>query len=186
MSVRNRLIDFQKVIVAREKEWGRNNQGIWNGHVHTATFKMGNQQGSTVQPRELHSVLCGSLDGRGVWGRMDTCICMAESIYCPLETITTLLISYSPVQNKKFKKIFHMQKQAHRSQNLQFTLGTITNRNKQTNKHNAIRTKIIKCLVSVLRPQGESQSKRSFPEQILVLASIKQQKSSKQNNRPLA
>jgi hypothetical protein len=57
-------------------------------------------------------------DGRGVWGRMDTCICMAESIYCPLETITTLLIGYNPVQNKKFKKIFHMQKQAHRSQNL--------------------------------------------------------------------
>ena len=23
------------------------------------------------------SMLCGSLDGRGVWGRMDTCLCMA-------------------------------------------------------------------------------------------------------------
>ena len=33
-------------------------------------------------------------DGRGVWGRMHTCICMDESIYCPLETITTLLIGY--------------------------------------------------------------------------------------------
>ena len=27
---------------------------------------------------ELCSVLCGSLDGRGVWGRMVTCLCMAE------------------------------------------------------------------------------------------------------------
>ena len=29
---------------------------------------------------------------------------MAESICCPPETITTLLISYTPMQNKKFKK----------------------------------------------------------------------------------
>ena len=39
-------------------------------------------------------MLCGSLDGRGVWGRMDTYRCMAESLCCPPETITTLLISY--------------------------------------------------------------------------------------------
>ena len=26
------------------------------------------------------SVLCGNVDGREVWGRMDTCICMAESL----------------------------------------------------------------------------------------------------------
>ena len=33
-----------------------------------------------------------------VWGRMDTCsICMAESLCCPPETITTLLIGYTPV-----------------------------------------------------------------------------------------
>ena len=35
--------------------------------------KMDNRQGPTVQPREFCSMLCGSLDGRGVWGRMDTC-----------------------------------------------------------------------------------------------------------------
>ena len=49
----------------------------------------------------LCSMLCGSLDGRGVWGKMDTCICMAESLFCPPETITTWLISYTPIQNKK-------------------------------------------------------------------------------------
>ena len=27
--------------------------------------------------RDLCSVLCGILDGRGVWGRADTCVCMA-------------------------------------------------------------------------------------------------------------
>ena len=31
---------------------------------------------------------------------MDTCICMPESLCCLPETITTLLISYIPIQNK--------------------------------------------------------------------------------------
>ena len=44
---------------------------------------------------ELYSMLCASLDGRWVWGRMDTCICMAESLHYLPETTTTLLISYS-------------------------------------------------------------------------------------------
>ena len=44
------------------------------------------------------------LNERGVWGRMDTCACMAESLCRPPETITTLLTGYTPVKNKKFKK----------------------------------------------------------------------------------
>ena len=44
-----------------------------------------------------------SLDGRGVWGRMDTCVCMAESLCYSPETITTLLIGYT-IQNNKFEK----------------------------------------------------------------------------------
>ena len=42
----------------------------------------------TAQHRELCSVLHGSLDGRGVGGRMDTRICMAESLYCPPESLS--------------------------------------------------------------------------------------------------
>ena len=49
-------------------------------------------------------MLCGSLDGTGVWGRMDTYMCMAESLRCSPETITTLLIDYILIQNKKFKR----------------------------------------------------------------------------------
>jgi len=37
-------------------------------------------------------MLCGSLDGRGVWGRMNTYIWMAESLCCLPETVTSLLI----------------------------------------------------------------------------------------------
>ena len=65
--------------------------------MYTAIFKMGNQQGPTVQHRELCSMLCGSLDGRGVWGRKDTRICMVESLCCAPETTTTLLIGYTPI-----------------------------------------------------------------------------------------
>ena len=35
---------------------------------------------------------------------MDTRICMAESLCCSPETITALLIGYTPIQNKKLKK----------------------------------------------------------------------------------
>ena len=38
----------------------------------TLIFKMDNQQGPTVQHRELCSMSCGSLGGRGVWGKTDT------------------------------------------------------------------------------------------------------------------
>ena len=41
---------------------------------------MDNQQGHTVWNIELYSMLCDSLDGRGVWGRIDTCIWIAESL----------------------------------------------------------------------------------------------------------
>ena len=43
------------------------------------------------------SMLWGNLDGRGVWGRMDTRVCMAESLCCPSETITTLSVGYTPI-----------------------------------------------------------------------------------------
>ena len=43
----------------------------------------------------------GSLDGRGVWGRMDACIWMAESLRCSTEIITTLLIDHTAIENNK-------------------------------------------------------------------------------------
>ena len=63
-----------------------------------------NQQEPTVEHRELCSMLRGSLDARGVWGRMDTCMCMSDPLHCPPETIITLSISYTPIRNKKLKK----------------------------------------------------------------------------------
>jgi len=53
-------------------------------------------------------MLCGNPDGRRVWGRMDTCVCVTVSLCSPSETTTMLLISYPPMQNKKLKvrKVF--------------------------------------------------------------------------------
>jgi hypothetical protein len=53
---------------------------------------------------ELYSVLCGILEGRGVWDSVDTRLCMAELLPCSPETTTTLLIGYTPTQNKMLKK----------------------------------------------------------------------------------
>ena len=72
--------------------------------VHTAVFKMDNQQGPPAQHREVCSMLHGSLDGRGVWGRMDTCICMTESLWSPPATVTTLLTGY--IHQYKIKRSF--------------------------------------------------------------------------------
>ena len=89
-----RLIDLEnKFMVAR----GRDSQGICEDHVYTAIFKMDNQKGPIVQHRELYSVLCASLNGRGIWGRMDTCMCMTESLLCSPKTATSLLIGYACV-----------------------------------------------------------------------------------------
>ena len=44
-------------------------------------------------------MLCARLDGSGVLGRMDPGVCMAESLHCSPETVTTLVISYTPIQN---------------------------------------------------------------------------------------
>ena len=42
--------------------------------------------------------------GGEIGGRIGTCVCMAKSLCCSPATITTLLISYIPIQNKKFFK----------------------------------------------------------------------------------
>ena len=59
---------------------------------------MDKQQRPIEEHMELCSMLCARLNRSGVWGRMDICIYMAESLHCSPKT-TTLLISYTPIQN---------------------------------------------------------------------------------------
>ena len=44
-----------------------------------------------------------------VWGKIDTGICVAESLCCPPEAVKTLLIGYAPIQNKKFNNNKNME-----------------------------------------------------------------------------
>ena len=44
-----------------------------------------------------NSAQCGPLNGRGVWVRIYTYTCMAESFCYPTEAITTLLVGYIPI-----------------------------------------------------------------------------------------
>ena len=50
----------------------------------------------------LLSVMCQP-GWTGIWRRMDTCVCMAESLCCYPETIITLLIGYTLIQNWRRK-----------------------------------------------------------------------------------
>ena len=83
----------------------------WRMHGHTEEWRMNErvdifEHGVLV----LHATkiqLESSLDAgenkmnKSMWsreGRMDTCICMAESLHCSPETIITLLIGHTPKQ----------------------------------------------------------------------------------------
>ena len=63
-------------------------------------------------------MVCASLDGRVVWGRKDTRICMVKSLCSLPETTTTLLIGYAPIQNKKIKSLQKKKKDAKEKERL--------------------------------------------------------------------
>ena len=55
-----------RLVASAGRMQGRDSWGVWDGYVHTAIFKMDNQQGLAVQYQEFCSMLYGSLDGREV------------------------------------------------------------------------------------------------------------------------
>ena len=75
--------DTQRFRKQTQVSRGRDSQGLWEGHVHIVIFKMDNQQRPIVQHMELCSMLCGSLSGRGTWGRMRVCVCVKVPQLCP-------------------------------------------------------------------------------------------------------
>ena len=91
---------------------GRDSQGVYL--LYTLLYlKWITNKDLPYKHIELCSVLCASLDGREVWGRMDTGVCMAETLCCLPETITALLIGYTSIQNiKVLKKNFFFKRMA--------------------------------------------------------------------------
>ena len=63
----------------------QDSQEGWDAHVHTAIFKVDNQQGPIVQ-HNGNSISCYVAAWIGVrfGGRVDPCVCMAESLHCSL------------------------------------------------------------------------------------------------------
>ena len=106
--------DFSSPVFGPSKDWGGNLTNDWkqlsvcssdlsfiSSKVSLVQSKWSHkQQGPTEQHRELCCVTW-PLNGSGVCGRMDTCICMAQSLCCPAKTVTTLL---SPISQHKIKK----------------------------------------------------------------------------------
>ena len=72
---------------------GKNNYELWEGHVHTATFNMDNQQRpiySTWNSAQLF-VAAWMKESLGEW---DACLCMAASLCRSPQTTTMLVIGY--------------------------------------------------------------------------------------------
>ena len=82
---------------------GRDKSGAWDEYTHTTIYKRDNQQGPTVEHRELYSVFCNlgkriwniiireknnNLYGKRIQQRIDVCI--TDSLCCTEETNTTL------------------------------------------------------------------------------------------------
>ena len=59
----------------------------------SSIFKIDNQQRPTAQQRELSSVFCNNVNGKRIWKRIDTCICITESLCWIPESNTTLLVN---------------------------------------------------------------------------------------------
>ena len=92
----------------RERAYGCQQEGTARESgtgTHTLLYLKWITNRTHCAARETLLLLCGGLEGRRVWGRADTCICMAESLRCSPETVPTLSTGYPPVQNEKFKKM---------------------------------------------------------------------------------
>ena len=82
---------------------------------------MDSHPGPSVQCRGVCLRLCGSLYGRGAWGRMNIWICMAESLWGPPETVTVLFIG-QVVQSLGCVQLFATPWTAARQASMSFTI----------------------------------------------------------------
>ena len=75
-------------MVPRGKDGGRDSQGVWDGHGHTAAFNIENQQGP-AQGTLLNVMWQPGWEG-SLGENEYVYLGMAESLHCSPETITTL------------------------------------------------------------------------------------------------
>ena len=57
-------------MVTKEERWEREDKsGTWDQQTHTTIYITDNQQGPTVEHRELYSVLCDNHYEKRIWKR---------------------------------------------------------------------------------------------------------------------
>ena len=78
--------------------WGEGIVKDFEGHVHTAIFKMDNK---SLLYSTWNSAQCyvAAWMGRGFIGEWVHAYVKAKSLHCSFETIATSLIGYTPIQN---------------------------------------------------------------------------------------
>ena len=77
-------------MVLRVRLRGRDSQGVWDGHVHTAIFEMDNQQGSIVLYMNSAQYFVATWTGGEFGGEWIHVYLLAESS----ETVTTLFVNW--------------------------------------------------------------------------------------------
>ena len=94
-------------MVTRGDEWGEEIDRDFGTDVHSLLYlkwitskvllySTGNSAQCCV-PAWMGGEFRGESTDVYVWGRMDICICMAKSLSCAPEIITTFLICYTPI-----------------------------------------------------------------------------------------
>ena len=74
----------------RRKGRGRDKLGVRDWHIPAVIYEIDNQQGSTIEHRELYSIFSNKLYGEIIWKRMTVCTCITESLCCTAETNSAL------------------------------------------------------------------------------------------------
>lgn len=84
------------------KRMGRRVGSLEWSPTPSSVYKVEDQRGPAAEHGELCSVSCAAWVGAESGGERIHVTCMAESLGCPPETMTTLFISYTPILKEKF------------------------------------------------------------------------------------
>ena len=102
LQTRKRVTDLKcEFMVVRGRE-GILIESLGRSYTHCYIQNGYHQQGPIYSTGNSARWYMAAWTGGGL-GRMDTYTCMAESLHCSSETITTLLIGYTPIKIKSLK-----------------------------------------------------------------------------------
>ena len=89
--------DIEKKLMVTKGEGSRDKLGDWDWNILTSIYKTDNQQGPTVEHRELYSISCNNLSWKRIWQRI--------YIYTYTRNQITLLYTLKLTENCKSTKL---------------------------------------------------------------------------------